>query len=165
MFFHRFSFRRLHRSKLLVSMVLVVFAVGAIPRTGCICADGHYEFFCRRHVIAGETASCSCCHAKRRCCQTNSCCNHSSQPASGERLPSPAAIGAQGCCHPVMSVPSVAPKESEKEPARRTLSAIDLVADHCLLTPVVKEAKRDGCLRPPDRPITDLVIALHRLTI
>ena len=165
MFFHRFSFRRLHSSKLLASIVLVAFTLGAFPRTGCICADGHYEFLCRRHVIAGETANCSCCHAKKHCCQSNSCCDHASEPGSGERHPSPAAISAPACCHPVVSVPSVAVKESEKEPAKRTLSAVEFVAHNCLLMPVGEEAKRDRCLHPPDRPITDLVIALQRLTI
>src|SRR5688572_24761996 len=136
MFATRLSFRRLVRSKLLASLVLIAFMLGAFPRTGCICADGHYELFCRRHVVAGETANCSCCHAKSRCCQTSSCCTEASNPASGERLPRLTAISAQGCCHPVLSAPSAALKESEKEPATRISSAIDLVADHSLLAQV-----------------------------
>ena len=86
------------------------------PTSGCICADGHYEPFCRGGLHAANdstpghehsnaaSGACSCCdkcHAgkdHRSCCQGKSDCCRGTTSADG----SDAGVAGKSCCTPVL---------------------------------------------------------------
>ena len=37
---------------------------GAMPRIGCICANGQHKFFCERHLMKAGGPQCACCYGR-----------------------------------------------------------------------------------------------------
>lgn len=157
--------RRCQFSKVLSLVALAAFILGGTPRIGCICSDGHYELFCqRRAAAAGAAQTCSCCTAAKASSPSHSCC--AKRPATAnENLSSSGSIGFPCCCHPVLSVPSVAAKAPQKDLGRRDLSAMPYGWAETRSMPwdaaATRESRLDRLIRPP----IDLVIVLERLTI
>ena len=86
------------------------------PVSGCICADGHYELFCRGRLNAGKdlafghkhsqaaTGACSCCDSghggkvHRSCCQGKSDCCQTPSNADSNKV----RVAGKSCCTPVL---------------------------------------------------------------
>lgn len=165
MSFLKKPFRRWPLANLLALIALTAFVLGAIPRVGCYCADGHYEFFCQgKTVDASGGSCCSCCSTEGRCCQAGACCRRHEDASRGGPSPAGGMITGPECCHWVLSVPCVAKSESENEPLTSKISTTSFVTAGSL--PVVAElgasrASHDRAMLPT----VNLVIALQRFTI
>lgn len=159
-------FRHLRHSKLIALAALAAFILGAMPRAGCICADGHYELFCQRRAAGANGAGCcSCYNSAKACCTDRSCCGQKEEASGDDQFPAGGVVSAQPCCHLVMNVPSVAMKELEKENGRRDPSPMGLATAEACFVPALPEAIQRAHLDQPIQPPIDLVIALKRLTI
>ena len=151
------------RSKLLAWVALAAFALGASPRAGCFCADGHYEFFCQSQAAdAGGSGCCSCCTVPGHCCRTSGCCQGHTDSGGA---PAGGVVKAPQCCLWVLSVPSAAKKESDSELVGWKVPAMVLVTAELL--PAIDRPDETGASRVNHTvlPAIDLVIALQRLTI
>lgn len=116
----RFVRRRL-RPAVVWAMVPLA-ALMASPVSGCICADGHYEQFCRAYV--GRTAEGGANHGPRgtgcasSCCQADegsACClergrladSHNQSVVNGSVCER--SVCGSGCCTPVVQAQLIAP--------------------------------------------------------
>lgn len=163
------------RSKALVLALVAVMMMGAGPRLGCICSDGHYEPFCWAMATGADEqgneatrpARCSCCAAAEMCSGTKSCCQskqESSPPCSGNG-DGLAAVQKSCCCHPFVFVAAVFLKQRDSQVAAvKPVDPLAIVCDR--IAPVVQDwdLVAIGWWRH-SLPPPDLVIRLHRLTI
>lgn len=105
------------RSRAVVLWAMIPLAIlSGRPVSGCICADGHYELFCRgelhgaddsnsRHEHSGARSdACSCCDKgsagkdQRSCCRGKSdCCRSNSDAGGGDTRDA-----GKSCCTPVL---------------------------------------------------------------
>ena len=110
---------RSHVRALIALALIPVALLSGQPVHGCICADGHYEFFCRaghrasghqeKEAASATTESCSCCHkpdagkTSHDCCHGATGCGNTAQQQSQdtERQAHPHLSG-KGCCTPVV---------------------------------------------------------------
>jgi hypothetical protein len=152
------------------------------PVHGCICADGHYEFFCRAGHRASEhqesdatsatAESCSCCHkldagkTSHDCCQVaTGCCNAAEQRSQDLKRQAPSHFSGKGCCTPVVS-----------DAVELTLTASVQASDghqFVALVAIMPELPHAEIATHPRRhllsdtgpPPDDLVVTLRRLVI
>lgn len=169
------SSRKRSRGAIFVAMVPLVFLNGW-PIGGCICADGHYEPFCRGcgrtanssadHALAASTCcGHTCCarhtdsDADRSCCKGHNCCEQSQQGTSNEP-------GVRGpCCTPVRQLP-VTPVVKVSPTAvdhHQDLAVFTVVADLPLAAATVHHGRCVEIDTGP--PPNDLVVTLQRLII
>lgn len=158
MSFVTWNLRRLSRSKLLASLLLVAFAFNAGPRVGCVCADGHYELFCRRHEVGKGPTNCSCCQPRQSGCAGSVRCSQETDHDQGVE----SVVRSPDCCRPVVTVPSAAAKASQNESGRPDAEQLKPNGKVLATGREAFEQRVIQCAGPP--PI-DLVIALQRITI
>ena len=164
------TFPGLRRSKALALALVAVMVMGAGPRVGCICSDGHYEPFCwsmatgadERGNESTRPTRCSCCAAAESCSGTKSCCQ--SKQSSG-KSDGRAAVQKPCCCNPVLIGAAVYLKQRDSQvAAAKPANPLPLVCDR--IAPVVQDWDLDAIGRQRHSlPPPDLVIRLHRLTI
>ena len=161
----------LHRERLLSLALLPVFLWGTMPRTACICADGHREAFCRAAVCSavdgGRTTSaccgCSCCGKdsspnSKNGSQAKSCC------AAKQKTTRPSGVAARNsCCQPFIesSVLAVAVKKIDSATQLQVAATTPLVALNGAdgIGPTLQRGS--FCTPPP----LDVVIVFQHLTI
>ncbi len=172
------------RIRALVAFALIPVALlSGQPVHGCICADGHYEFFCRaghrasRHQEETDTAStiaesCSCCHkadagkTSHDCCKgATGCCDSAKRQSQDPQHPASPYLSGKGCCTPVVS-----------DATERTLTAsVQTNGDHQVVAlfaimPELPCSQMDAnrcphLLASTGPPPDDLVVTLQRLVI
>lgn len=162
-----------HREQLLSMLLIPAIVMSSMPKTACICSDGHRELFCAAmacralHVQKTESSACgcSCCEVthdahSKGCSHPKTCCsNNGTQPA-------PDGVSALNgcCCHPLIEAP--APVVVSKRAEQPTENSLALSADSL---PVLLAAielypafLRNNTSAPP--PLDVVIVYLH-LTI
>lgn len=149
---------------------------------GCICADGHYEPFCRAHLCPGRHAgdaeqaqsACSCCgcswcarasstESSRVCCTGDiDCCHRPSSPHQ------PVGIGqclqGKACCTPVVQSQVIPPVvTSSRLAGDHHLPALcaTILDVSCPVIGLLSTRRLETDTGPP----LDLVVKLRRLVI
>src|SRR5689334_5758009 len=103
---------RERRSTVLSCALIPIAILSGHPEFGCICADGHYEFFCRggRPVrcsheatapLAAIDSGCSCCPKSAVDDAARNCCHRDVSGDASGRNHGPQ-VGSKRCCTPVL---------------------------------------------------------------
>ncbi len=163
-----------HRERLLSLVMLPAFLLGTLPPSACICADGHYEPFCRvaicRALASGSSSTaccgCSCCKGRssnqggESCCAGKSSCTqqHGSTPVGG------VAAKAGSCCQPIVELPAPAAQASEMELDKQLplVATIESLSSFSSANEVRPTLERNSFSTPP--PLDVVIVFLH-LTI
>ena len=156
----------------IVSLALVpIFLLGMLPRTACICADGHREAMCPaiRHAVAARSAASassgkSCCQ-KREAKQPARCCANKFAQRENDHFPLKV-IGPKtgSCCQPVLEAPLVAVVEKKVGVSERSIcvATSDSAESYVGVVALWPAFNAVGLCTPP--PL-DAVIVFSRLTI
>lgn len=111
MFRHITKRLRSHREQLLSMLLIPAFVMSSLPKTACICSDGHSELSCPAiscRALHTELASCgcSCCKAtddahSKACSHGKTCCSKKGT----QHTPDGVTALSDCCCHPYVEVP------------------------------------------------------------
>lgn len=152
-------------AKVVVWAMLPLMLLSALPRMGCICANGQYKLFCERHGNDGcrqhddgtATGLCSCCHkgvvtgrSPSKVQTSGGCCQRKAGSSNGPSV-------SQRCCKSVVVTPLLPPVLKSVVVPDLTvlvLSTIDFDFVGTQLTVPTYELVRN-----PRLPVPDLLIA------
>jgi hypothetical protein len=155
---------RVYRERVFSLALVLVFLLGTLPHTACICADGHREEHCQalacRNLATRQAKmqKCSCCRDKVGGATEPSCClAKESQVEFGVDL-----IKAAGsCCNPIVEAPAPMAAAGKVDAASKSLvisvietSSMFYLAD--LVRPAVELSYRST---PP--PLDVVIVYLH----
>jgi hypothetical protein len=133
-----------------------VFFLGMLPRTACLCADGHRDALCPMMRHRAAAASISNVKAVKSCCHKRAANIVAPQIAIGAK--------AGSCCQRIVEGPPVAVVEKPTDCASGWLlvTAIEMSASYADVARHWPATERfNGCMLPP----LDAVIVFSRLTI